>query len=151
MFRLKGVLLRECVLILLKMATEEKKHLQANTQYILTSLPLYRPNGRTILCRSRVRQTTQVNTLHLWSTVCKLSPFHCICSNMFSYSDASCQETFLGHPATSQAKYSSTPKMSRSLFLKGMFLRAVAFTTFSSMSETIIVAHVKRRMGNSFF
>lgn len=40
MFRLKGVLLRECVLSLLKMATEEKKHLQANTQYILSSLPL---------------------------------------------------------------------------------------------------------------
>lgn len=91
------VFLRERISTL-KGGKRGKKHLQANILYVLTSSRLCRPNGRTISCRSRVRQTTRANTLHLRSAVCKLSSFHCICSNMFPHSDASCQEAFFRTP-----------------------------------------------------
>lgn len=85
-------------------------------------------NDGMFVCRSRAHQSTHVNTLNLKLTVCKLYPFLCICPNMLSYSDAACQEALpcsLGRPATSQAKCSSTPKMSRSVSLKATQFRGI--------------------------
>lgn len=117
-----------CLLTILRLSSiKKKKNTPAGEQFIF----LCCPNDRTFSSRSRACQTTDVNTLHFcMSAECKLSPFHCICPNMLPYSVASCREAFLrslGHLATSQAKCSSTPKMSSSLSLKAIFLTAVAF------------------------
>lgn len=125
----------------------KKKNTPAGEQFIF----LCCPNDRTFSSRSRARQTTDVNTLHFcMSAECKLSPFHCICPNMLPYSVASCREAFLrslGHLATSQAKCSSTPKMSSSLSLKAIFLTAVAFM-FSTHNWC---SCWKEKVGNFFF
>lgn len=109
-------------------------------------------NNGTFLCCLRVCQTTHVNTLHLQSTVCKLSPFQHICPNMLPYSDASCQEAFLrflGHPATSQAKCSSTLRNVKFSFPRGDVLQRHSSPSPLRV-ELIIAAHVERTKEDIF-
>lgn len=120
MFRLRGVSFRRCIWTILRVTTQRKG---ACSRSINVSLLLCFSNGRTVSCRLRVCQTCQHTPLHRF-TECKLSPFYCICSNMLPHSDVSCQEALLGHPATSQAKYSSIPKISRSVTLEAVFFES---------------------------
>lgn len=98
------------------------------------------------MCRSRVRQTTLVDTLHLWLTVCKLSPFHCICPNMLPYSDALCQEAFLlflfRTPSNQPSEAFVPPTHSQNVKLS-----SPQGDVLECLSESMIAAQVERTKG----